>query len=481
MDTTVAIIGAGFSGIGLAIRLRRHGIEDFVVLERNEGVGGTWWANTYPGCACDVPSHLYSFSFAPNPGWTRTYSRQPEIRAYLRRVVDEFGVAPHIRLSTEVRGARWDEASSRWELETSGGRVRARVVVSGTGPLLEPRIPDLPGLERFAGPAFHSARWDHSISLRGKRVAAVGTGASAIQFVPSIAPEVERLHVFQRTPPWVLPHSGRPITELERRVYRALPALQRLVRGGIYAGRELLVLGFVKQPRIMRALERVSRRHMEQQLRDPELRAKATPDYTLGCKRILPSNDWYPALSRDNVELVTDAITEIRERSIVTADGSEREVDAIVFGTGFHAVDTPIGRLVRGRGGRTLAEAWNGSPRAHLGATVAGFPNLFIMLGPNTGLGHSSMVYMIESQIAYVVDALRAMRERGVEVVEVREDVMARSNERLQRRMRRTVWSTGCKSWYLDAEGRNPTLWPDWTWRFRRRTARFEESEYVLA
>jgi cation diffusion facilitator CzcD-associated flavoprotein CzcO len=481
MDSTVAIIGAGFSGIGLAIRLRRQGIDDFVVLERNDGVGGTWWANTYPGCACDVPSHLYSYSFAPNPDWTRTYSRQPEIRAYLRRVVDEFGVAPHIRLSTEVRSARWDEASNRWELETSSGPVRARVLVSGTGPLVEPRIPDVPGLERFEGPTFHSARWDHSISLRGKRVAAVGTGASAIQFVPSIAPEVERLHVFQRTPPWVMPHSSRPITPLERRLYRAFPALQRLVRGGIYAARELLVLGFVKQPRIMRALERVSRRHMEQQLRDPELRAKATPDYTLGCKRILPSNEWYPALSRDNVELVTDAIAEVREHSIVTADGAEREVDAIVFGTGFHVVDMPIGRLVQGRGGRTLAETWNGSPRAHLGATVAGFPNLFIMLGPNTGLGHSSMVYMIESQIAYVVDALRTMRERGAEVVEVREDVMARSNERLQRRMRGTVWSTGCRSWYLDAEGRNPTLWPDWTWRFRRRTARFEESEYVLA
>jgi cation diffusion facilitator CzcD-associated flavoprotein CzcO len=481
MDTTVAIIGSGFSGIGLAIRLRQEGVEDFVVLERNEGVGGTWWANTYPGCACDVPSHLYSFSFAPNPAWTRTYSRQPEIRAYLRRVVDEFGVSPHIRLSCEVTSARWDEDAARWQLETSQGPVRAQVLVSGAGPLVDPKIPDFPGLERFEGPAFHSARWDHSVALRGKRVAAIGTGASAIQFVPSIAPDVERLHVFQRTPPWVLPHSSRPITRFERRLYRRLPPAQRLVRGGIYAGRELLVLGFVKHPRAMRLLERLSRRHMARGLTDPELRAKATPDYTIGCKRILPSNAWYPALSRDNVELVTDAIAEIRERSVVTADGTEREVDAIVFGTGFHVTDMPVGRLVHGRDGKTLADAWSGSPSAHLGCAVAGFPNLFILLGPNTGLGHNSMVYMIESQIAYVLGALRELRSRGARTVEVREEAQARSNDDVQRRLQGTVWNTGCHSWYMDEQGRNPTLWPDWTWRFRRRTARFDPAEYVVA
>jgi cation diffusion facilitator CzcD-associated flavoprotein CzcO len=478
MDTTVAIIGSGFSGIGLAIRLRQDGVEDFVVLERNEGVGGTWWANTYPGCACDVPSHLYSFSFAPNPNWSRTYSAQPEIREYLRRVVDDFGVAPHIRLGCEVRSATWDE--DHWEIETSQGPVRAQVLVSGAGPLVEPRIPDFPGLERFEGPAFHSARWDHSVSLRGKRVAAIGTGASAIQFVPSIASDVERLHVFQRTPPWVMPHSSRPITRVEKRLYKTFPPLQRLVRGGIYAARELLVLGFVKNPRAMPLLERVSRKHMAKSL-PPRLQAKATPDYTIGCKRILPSNHWYPALARDNVELVTDAIAEIRERSVVTSDGVEREVDAIVFGTGFHVVDMPVGKLVRGRGGKALADVWDGSPRAHLGCTVAGFPNLFILLGPNTGLGHSSMVYMIESQLAYVVGALREMRSRGARTVEVREEAVERFNAEVQARMKRTVWSTGCQSWYLDSQGRNPTLWPDWTWRFRRRTSRFDPAEYVLA
>ncbi|HEX6025088.1 MAG TPA: NAD(P)/FAD-dependent oxidoreductase [Solirubrobacter sp.] len=479
MDVRIAIVGGGFSGLGLALRLREAGIDDYVVLERSSGVGGTWYYNTYPGCACDVPSHLYSFSFAPNPDWTRTYSHQPEIRAYLERVAEP--VMPNVRLNTDVRGADWDEAAQRWRLDTSGGEVTAQVLVSATGPLTEPKLPDFPGLERFAGPAFHSARWDHSVDLTGKRVASVGTGASAIQYVPAIAPTVERLYVLQRTPPWVMPHSARPISRLERALYRRVPALQRLLRGGIYATRELLVLGFVKQPKAMKLLERIGRRHIERTLKDPELIAKATPDYTVGCKRILPSNDWYPALARDNVELVTDGVEEVREHSIVLRGGREIDVDALIFGTGFHVVDMPVGRMVRGRDGRCLAEHWDGSPHAHLGTTVPGFPNLFILLGPNTGLGHSSMVYMIESQIAYVIDALGKMDERGARVAEVRPDVVSRFNAEIQRRMQDTVWTTGCTSWYQDAKGNNPTLWPDWTWRFRQRTARFDPKEYVLA
>jgi cation diffusion facilitator CzcD-associated flavoprotein CzcO len=477
-EKRIAIIGTGFAGLGMAIRLKQDGVDDFVVLEKADDVGGTWRENTYPGVQCDVPSHLYSFSFAPNPGWSRTYSRQPEIRDYLERVVDDFGVREKIRLGCEVKTARWD--GEAWDIETSAGPLRARVLVSATGPLVEPKIPPFPGLDRFAGPAFHSARWDHSVDLAGKRVAAVGTGASAIQFVPAIAPKVARLHVFQRTPPWVMPHSSRPITRTEKRIYAKLPLAQRLVRGGIYAGRELLVLGFVKQPRIMRGIEKIAERHMRGAIDDPALLAKVRPGYTIGCKRILPSNEWYPALARDNVELVTDPIAEVRERSIVTESGAEREVDAIVFGTGFHVVDMPVARMVRGRDGRTLEEAWQGSPRAHLGTTVAGFPNLFILLGPNTGLGHSSMVYMIESQIAYVMDALRELRRNGHRTVEVRPDVQERYNRDVQRRMKRTVWSTGCKSWYLDEQGNNPTLWPDWTWRFRRRTSRFDPAEYLL-
>jgi cation diffusion facilitator CzcD-associated flavoprotein CzcO len=479
-DRDIVIVGSGFSGLGMAIRLKQAGMHDFMVLERADEVGGTWQANTYPGCACDVPSHLYSFSFAPNPGWTQTYSAQPEIWDYLRRCADEFGVRPHIRLGCAVESATWLDDERRWELETTAGTLRARVVIAGMGPLTEPRIPDIPGLEDFAGETFHSARWNHDYDLTGKRVASIGTGASAIQYVPAIQKQVEQLHVFQRTAPWVVPHSDRPITDAERRVYRALPALQKLVRGGIYAGREALVLGFVKNPRLMKVLERLAHRHMRDQISDPELLAKVTPDYTIGCKRILPSNRWYRTLGKPNVELVTAGVREVRAHSIVDCDGVERPVDAIVFGTGFQVTDIPAAHRVRGRGDRLLYDLWHGSPRAYMGSTIAGFPNLFFLLGPNTGLGHSSMVYMIESQIAHVMVALGHMRERGAETIEIRPEAQARYNAELDGRMPGTVWSTGCASWYLDHTGRNATIWPDWTWRFRRRAAELRAEDYAL-
>ena len=478
--TDIAIVGGGFSGLAMGIRLRQEGVTDFVVLERGEQVGGTWWFNTYPGCGCDVPSHLYSFSFAPNPDWSRTYSKQPEIEAYLRRVADDFGVTPHVRLRTTVTGAEWDDDERRWCVETDRGTLRARVLVSAAGALSEPRTPDVEGLERFRGRSFHSAQWDHDYDVTGKRIAVIGTGASAIQFVPAIAPKAAQVHVFQRTAPWIMPHTDRPISDRERKLYRRVPLLQRLVRAGVYAGRELFVLGFAKDPRVMKVAERIARRHMRRQISDPALLEKVTPDYTIGCKRILPSNHWYPALGRENVELVTDGIAEVRERSIVAGDGTEREVDAIVFGTGFRVVDMPVARYVRGREGRTLDESWQGSPRAYLGCTVPGFPNFFMLLGPNTGLGHSSMVYMIESQVAYVVDALRMMRARGAEVAEVRQEAVDAYNRELDARMEDTVWMTGCSSWYLDDTGRNATLWPDWTFRFRRRAARFNPAAYAL-
>jgi cation diffusion facilitator CzcD-associated flavoprotein CzcO len=479
-DTDVAIIGGGFSGLGMAIRLKQAGLDDFVVLERADEVGGTWQANTYPGCACDVPSHLYSFSFAPNPDWTESYSSRREIWSYLRRCADRFGIRPHVRLECNLESATWLEEERRWQLETTHGTLSARVLIAGMGPLTEPRIPYIPGLDAFEGATWHSARWNHDFDLSGRRVASIGTGASAIQYVPEIQRQVARLHVFQRTPPWVLPHSNRPITERERRLYRAVPAAQKLVRGGIYAGREALVLGFVKRPRLMKVLERLARKHMESQIDDPQLRAKVTPGYTIGCKRILPSNHWYRALTKANVELVTAPVSEVRARSIVTADGTEREVDAIVFGTGFHVTDMPAADRVRGRGGALLDDLWHGSPRAYLGTSIAGFPNLFFLLGPNTGLGHSSMVYMIESQIAHVMDALRLMRDRGAETIEVRPEAQARFNAELDRRLEGTVWNTGCASWYLDHTGRNSTIWPDWTWRFRRRAAALEPAAYRL-
>jgi cation diffusion facilitator CzcD-associated flavoprotein CzcO len=477
-EIDIAIVGAGFSGLGMAIRLKQQGREGFVVLERAPDVGGTWHFNTYPGCACDIPSHLYSFSFAPNPDWSETYSSQPEIREYLRTCADRFGIRPHIRFGCEVESAEWDEDAGRWTIQTSEGELRARVLIGGMGPLFEPKLPQIPGLESFEGALFHSARWNHDYELRGKRVAAIGTGASAIQFVPAIQPEVERLHVFQRTPPWVMPHSNRPVSGWERRLFRAVPAAQRAVRGLVYGARELLVLGFAKRPRLIRLLERLAHKHMGEQISDPELLEKVRPDYTIGCKRILPSNGWYPALESDNVELVTDPIAEVGPDSVTTADGQRREVDAIILGTGFQVTEMPAAGLLRGRDGRTLQETWGDGPRAYLGCTVAGFPNFFLLLGPNTGLGHGSMVYMIESQIAYVLDALGSIDFEAGEVVELRPEAQDSYNARLDRELETTVWNTGCESWYFDASGRNAAIWPDWTWRFRRRTARFDPHRY---
>ncbi len=476
----IVIVGAGFSGIGMAIRLKQRGIDDFAVLERAQDVGGTWTYNTYPGCTCDVPSHLYSFSFAPNPDWSQTYSPQPEIREYLRRCADQFGIRPHIQTRTQVTAAAWSEQDRRWELETSAGSITAELLISGMGPLTEPKLPEVPGLDTFEGEIMHSARWNHDYELAGKRVASIGTGASAIQYVPVIQQVVEKLYVFQRTAPWVMPHSNRSIHDLERALFRRFPAVQKLIRGAVYAGREMLVLGFAKDPRLMRLLEKVSRAHREKEITDPELREKVAPDYALGCKRILPSNRWYPALAQPNVELVTGGLRGVGKHSVIDQRGVEREVDAIVLGTGFHVADPPVAEQVRGRDGRLMSEVWGGSPRAYFGASVPGFPNLFLLLGPNTGLGHSSMIYMIESQIEHVLAAIQAMDTRGAQTIEVRPEAVQEFSDDVDSNMRGTVWATGCSSYYIDPTGRNAVLWPDWTWRFRRRAGRFDDGAYAL-
>ena len=477
----IVIVGAGFSGLGLAIRLKQQGTHDFTVLERDAEVGGVWNANTYPGCTCDIPSHLYSFSFAPNPGWSQTYSPQPEIREYLRRCADEFGIRPHLRTGVAVHGARWLEDEQLWELDTSDGPLTARVLVSAMGPLTEPKMPDVPGLERFQGKLMHSARWDHGYELAGRRVASIGTGASAIQYVPRIAGDVERLYVFQRTAPWIMPHGNRPIADWERDLYRRLPIAQRLVRAGVYASREMLVLGFAKQPRLMGLLERLARTHVQRQVSDPDLLRMVTPDYTIGCKRIVPSNHWYPTLALPNVELVAGGLAEVRERSVLDAAGVEREVDAIIMGTGYEVTDMPAAHQVRGRGGALLDDVWAGSPRAYLGCAVPGFPNFFMLLGPNTGLGHGSMVYMIESQIEHVRRAVAAMGRSGAATIEVRPEAHAAFNRDVDARLAGTVWDLGgCSSFYMDRNGRNATLWPDWTWRFRRLAERFDADAYAL-
>jgi cation diffusion facilitator CzcD-associated flavoprotein CzcO len=474
------ILGTGFSGLGMAIRLLKDGERDFVLLERAGEIGGTWRDNTYPGCRCDVPSHLYSFSFAPNPNWSSTFSPQAEILDYLRGVAERFGVLPHVRFHTELESAEWDEDGSRWLVETSQGPLTADVLVLGPGPLSEPIVPDIPGLDSFEGTVFHSARWDHGHDLDGERVAVIGTGASAIQFVPEIQPRVGRLHVFQRTPPWVVPHPNRPMKPIERAIYRRLPIAQLGMRAAIYWARESFVLGF-RHRRAGRLMERMALKHLEEQVPDPALRAKLIPSYAMGCKRILPTDEWYPALTQPNVEVVTDGISEVRARSIVAGDGVERQVDTIVLGTGFHVTDLPVSELVRGRDGRTLAEAWSGSPEAYKGAAVAGYPNLFFLVGPNTGLGHNSIVFMIESQVSYVADALRTMRARGARTVEVRQEAQAAYNAEVQELTRGTVWVTGgCASYYIDRNGRNSTIWPTFTWPFRSRTRRFDEGAYAL-
>jgi cation diffusion facilitator CzcD-associated flavoprotein CzcO len=476
----IAIVGSGFSGIGMAIRLLEDGETDFVLLERAPEIGGTWRDNTYPGCRCDVPSHLYSFSFAPNPNWSSTFSPQPEILDYLRDVAARFGVMPHIRFDTELESATWDDAEARWGLETSSGPLTADVLIAAQGPLSDPSIPDLPGLDSFEGKTFHSARWDHDHDLEGERVAVIGTGASAIQFVPRIQPQVGKLHVFQRTAPWIMPHPNRALKAFERRLYNALPAAQLAMRAAIYWARETFVLQF-RNRRMRKLATRMAMRQLETQVADPVLRAKVTPSYELGCKRILPTDEWYPALQQPNVELVTDGIAEIRPRSIVSTDGVEREVDTIIFGTGFHVSDIPITDRLRGRDGRSLAEHWDGSPRAYKGAAVAGFPNLFFLVGPNTGLGHNSIVFMIESQITYVSGALRAMRRGGAAVVDVRPEAQAAYNAELEEMTRGTVWVTGgCQSYYIDRNGHNSTIWPTFTWPFRQRTREFDEAAYAL-
>jgi len=362
VDVDVAVVGAGFAGIGLGVRLARRRRESFVLLERAHGVGGTWRDNRYPGVACDVPSHLYSFSFAPNPHWTRAFSPQPEIWAYLGDCARRFGILPHLRLGHELHRATWDDASRRWRLETSKGTWTADVLVAATGPLSEPRIPALPGLAGFQGTMFHSARWDHDHDLTGRQVAVVGTGASAVQFVPEIQPRVGRLRVFQRTAPWVLPRRDRALTAAERWLFRAVPASQRLARWSLYWAREGVTLAFL-HPRLMDLPQRLALRHLHVAVRDPALRDRLTPDYRIGCKRILLSNDYLPALTRQNVEVVTDGIREVRARGILTDDGIEHPADTIIFATGFHVTDALVADLIRGRGGRTLTEVWDEAPR----------------------------------------------------------------------------------------------------------------------
>lgn len=474
----VLIIGAGCSGIGAAIRLRQAGFHDFVVLEKAGDLGGTWRENTYPGCACDVPSALYSYSFAPNAGWSHAFAGQAEIWSYLRRVADENGVLPRIRYRAEVISARWSDDERRWHVETTDGAWSARVLLAASGPLHRPALPALPGLAAFGGKVFHSAEWDHGHDLTGERVAVVGTGASAVQFVPEIQPRLRELHVFQRTPSWVLPKPNPPVPWAEREIFRRVPATQRALRRGQYAMLEALAFGF-RHPRAMRALQRIGLLHLRRQVRDRRLREILTPSFVLGCKRILLSNTYYAALARPNVRVHPTAVASVRPGAVVGADGAAAAVDAIIFATGFHVTDPPIAERVFGAGGRRLADDWNGSPRGYMGTNVRGYPNFFLMLGPNLGTGHSSAFSIIEAQLDRFVAAVAAMSDRGWTRLEVRADAEAAYNDEVQAALPSTVYNAGgCSSYYLDRSGRNSTIWPWSTGRLVDRVSRFDAHAY---
>lgn len=464
-----AIIGSGFGGLCAAIKLRAAGEDDFLIFERASSVGGTWRDNHYPGCACDVPSVLYSLSFEQNADWSRKFPSQEELYAYLKRVAEKYDLLPRIRFEHEVREAAYDPASGLWRLETSQGAYRARTLISATGGLSEPAFPDIPGRETFAGPAFHSAQWDHDHALAGKRVAVIGSGASAVQIVPEVAQDAERLLVFQRTPHWVAPRRDRAIRSWEKALRRT--PLKWVFRGLTYGVSELTALGMVRYRWVMKLLRWALTRHLRRVVPDTEFRARVTPDFLPGCKRILLSDDWYPALQRENVTLITGAIAGIEPGGLRMADGALHEVDVIVYATGFHATGNPSTRRIRGRDGRSLAETWTDGEEAYLGTLVHGFPNLFLITGPNTGIGHTSLVFMIEAQVHYIVACLRLLRREGFACLEVCAEAQARFNEALQQRMQRTVWASGCKSWYQHPSGKITTLWPQLTltfwWRLR--------------
>ncbi|MFF2080157.1 flavin-containing monooxygenase [Kitasatospora sp. NPDC058162] len=475
----VAVIGAGFSGLGTAIRLLQTGTRDFLVFERAHDLGGTWRDNTYPGCACDVQAHLYSFSFARNPEWKSTFATQKEVHDYLRTCAHNAGVTPHLRYNHELLAARWDDTHHHWTIDTTQGRYTAQILVTGTGYLSEPALPDIPGLDTFTGTIFHSSQWRHDHDLTGRNVAVIGTGASAIQFVPHIQPQAGRLHLYQRTPPWVAAKPDKPNTPRHTWMLRHLPGYQRFRRAFNKNGREIVAF-FMSRPSRTTGMKNMAAGHLKKSVPDPELRARLTPDYTVGCKRLLFSNTWYPAIQQPNVDIIPDTITRIGPTHITTADGTTRQTDTLILATGFTATNRPIAHRIHGKDGHTLAHTWNQEGMtAHRGTTIHGYPNLFMILGPNTTLGHSSQTVMIEAQITYILDALKTLTTHGWTTLDVTPHAQHTYNHTLQQRLKNTVWNTGgCTSWYTDQHGNNPSIWPTYTRRYQQQTRHFDHTNY---
>ncbi len=474
----VLIIGAGFSGIGAAIKLKQAGI-DFLVLEKAAEIGGVWRANTYPGCACDVPSSLYSYSFAPKPNWTRVFASQPEIKGYITDTANQFGVLEAVRLNHEMLASRWLEASREWQVTTTQGEFRARFVIVAGGPMHKPAIPAIPGLDTFSGSCFHSSQWDHQIDLAGQRVAVIGTGASAIQFVPAIQPQVAQMTVFQRTPHWVLPKFDQPVTDGIQRWFARVPLFQKLVRGLFYGVFEFLNTGF-RHPALLKKLQQRAVGNINRTVKDPALRQRLTPNYTLGCKRILQSNDWYRALVKDNVT-VTGGVSKIEAGAIVDVDGNAHEADVLILATGFEIASVPISEHIIGQSGKTLAEVWAGSPQGFHGTVMPDCPNMFLMFGPNLAISSSAFI-IIEAQLGYITDALKKARQQNIRRIAVRDDKAAAYNEKIQAALQQTVYNNGgCSSYFIDSNGRNSTAWPWSTYKMRRMLSRFRPGDYQIS
>jgi cation diffusion facilitator CzcD-associated flavoprotein CzcO len=480
---SAVIVGSGFGGIGMAIKLRQAGITDFVMLEKADRIGGTWRDNTYPGAACDVPSPLYSYSFEQDFDWPRFYSGHADIHRYQLHCADKYGLTPHVRLNTEVSRAAFDETSGLWQVETAQGEtLLARALITATGQLNRPAYPKIPGLDKFRGKVFHSSRWDHGHDLRGTRVGVIGTGASAIQFVGHVVEKAAHMTLFQRTAPYVLPKPDRRITRIEHWLHRKVPPLRKLVRGVVYSSFESLGAGLLKFPALLTPMKAAWALHLKHTVKDPALRAKLTPDYGIGCKRILFDNTYYRALAKPNVSVETGGIKSVGDNYVEINDGTRHEVDTLILGTGFAATGFLAPMEIRGRAGQELSAAWRDGAEAYLGITVSGFPNLFMLYGPNTNLGHNSIVYMLESQIQYIKDAVGRLRAAPGTSFDVKPDVQSRFNQKVQHDLSNTVWSSGCKSWYIGASGKNSNNWSGFTFTYRRLTRRFDVTNYqVLA
>lgn len=477
--TGIAIIGSGFSGIGMGIQLKNAGITDFLIFERAPEIGGTWRDNTYPGVACDVSSHMYSFSFEPNPNWSRMFSPQAEILQYLKNCVKKYEIEPFIKFNTNIAGAEFDEKNSCWTIFTkSGETIVANVFINGMGPLNRPVYPNIKGIETFTGKTFHSSDWDHNFELDGKRVAVIGTGASAIQIVPNIIDKVKTLYLFQRTAPWVLPKLDRDMSGFEKKMFRLFPFTQKFYRYLIYWILESSAMGLVINPRWTKLLEKISLKHLKKSVPDETLRKKLTPKYTLGCKRILLSNDYYTALTKPHSHLVTDGIEKVESNAIITKNGEKIEVDAIIYGTGFNAAEYPKEFVVKGLNEKTLSDEWKNGPEAYMGTTVKNFPNLFFIVGPNTGLGHNSMIFMIESQVNYIVQCIKILRRNGYKYLDVKDEVQGNYNSEIQKKLEHTVWNSGCVSWYQTPEGKNTSIWPGFTFQYWKRMKKMKTEDF---